>query len=171
MTIEIIPGQPEPEQPSSSFAALLPDEPFNDFPVSSAGNGAEPTGGAFGQSDAAPPPDREAKEAKRTRRIKLSRKMQKSMDKIRNVGADALVHWFHDQAKQQPEWELDAKEEEVLRDSMETVFDVLDIEIMVEPIGMELTSIWWVIAYPFATFLYLFFSKKAKIAKPEEPEA
>jgi hypothetical protein len=174
MTIELVPETPEPDEPltpSSSFAASLPEDSnflAGDPSPSNAGkDGAEPTGATFGQSEA---PTASDQREKRTRRIKLSRKMQKSMDKIRGIGSDALVMWFHDQARQQPEWELDEKEEEWLRDSMETVFEVLDIELQVEPITATLTSVWWVIAYPVCAFTYLFFMKKSKIAKPEEPQ-
>jgi len=93
------------------------------------------------------------------------------MDKIRNIGGDAIVTWFDQQAEKQPEWALSDNEREWLKDSMETVFEVLDIDLMIEPIGLQLTSIWWVIAYPFATFAFLFFSKKSKVPKPEDTSA
>ena len=91
--------------------------------------------------------------------------------KIRNIGGDAIVTWFDQQAEKQPEWALSDNEREWLKDSMETVFEVLDIDLMIEPIGLQLTSIWWVIAYPFATFAFLFFSKKSKVPKPEDTSA
>jgi len=116
------------------------------------------TGGIFDASGDAAASDRE----KRTKRIKMSKKMQKSMDKLKAQTANLPIMWFHQQAVNHPEWELDKEEKDLLTDAIETVFEVLDIEIQIEPVSWTLTSIYWVLSYPIVVFLFLFVSKKAK---------
>jgi hypothetical protein len=107
---------------------------------------------------------------RRTKRLKMSKKMQKTMDKLKGKASTFPVMWFHSMAKEHPEWELDEDEKDILTDSIETVFEVLDIEIKIEPLAMELTSIWWVLSYPILAFAFLFFSKKSQIVSKQEQE-
>ena len=166
MPIDLIPEDDAP-QPSgeSSFASSFADSIVENETTSDKHIFTD-EGSIFNIPDA----PEEVKERKK-KSLKMSKQMRKSMDKIRNIGGDAIVTWFDQQAEKQPEWALSDNEREWLKDSMETVFEVLDIDLMIEPIGLQLTSIWWVIAYPFATFAFLFFSKKAKVPKPEDTSA
>jgi hypothetical protein len=96
------------------------------------------------------------------KRVKMSKAMKKSMDGLKSKVAEMPIMWFHDQARERPEWELDETEQALIRDSITTVFDVLDIEMEIQPLSYTLTSIWWVLGYPFVTFLFLFLIKKGK---------
>jgi hypothetical protein len=157
MSIEMVPEdvpQPEPVIPSDPFSFL--GEPAAS---QTAQDGAD--GGFFGAESAVPAPE------KKTKRVAMSKKMKKSMDKLKAKVANIPIMWFHAQAAEHPEWELDEEEKDLLTDSIETVFEVLDIGIEIEPLSMTITSIWWVIGYPFAAFLFLFFTKKAQIGETE----
>lgn len=170
MAIELIHDDNEPLIPldTSSFAASLSDN-TNEFPVStieSPRHDANGTGDGFGVPDTGP-----SLVEKQKKRVKMSRKMQKMMDGFRDQVADIPIMWFHNQAKENPEWELDAKEKEVLTDAFAVVFEVLDIEIQIEALSMTLTSIWWVIAYPFVAFTFLFLTKKAAVAEKTQGES
>lgn len=164
MVIDLVPD----EQPvGSAFPANVPDNTFDflgredatDPAVAIPGNGAD--GGIFGS------PSDAADSAPKKKRVAMSRKMKKSMDKLKTKVANIPIMWFHAQASEHPEWELDEDEKDLLTDSIETVFEVLDIGFEIEPISATLTSIWWIVAYPFAAFLFLFFTKKSQIEQKQ----
>lgn len=109
-----------------------------------------------------------------TRRIKMSRKMKKAMDKIKQKVGTFPILWFNAKAAQHPEWALDDEEKEIIKDSLEFVFEILNIEFNIQTLDYTLTSIWWVIAYPIAAIGMIFMIKSSayKAANPEEaPDA
>ncbi len=165
MPIDIVPVPEEDEpllplEPKESFAASLPDDAqfLAGPPTASGESGVEGTGEPL--PFAGPTPQERAK-----KRVKMSRKMQKMMDGFRDQVADIPIMWFHNMAKDNPEWALDEKETEFLKDAFGVVFEVLDISIEIEALNITLTSIWWVISYPFAAFLFLFLTHKAKVVE------
>jgi hypothetical protein len=167
MSIEMIPDSPidikdiAPAAPVfESFAANLPDTADGFAPFDSA---LPDDAGMLFPSDA-----KAVAREKKTKRVKMSKKMQKTMDKLKGKASTFPVLWFHSMAKEHPEWELDEDERDILTDSIETVFEVLDIEIQIEPLSVELTSIWWVLSYPILAFAFLFFSKKSMIVEKEK---
>jgi hypothetical protein len=114
---------------------------------------------ASGITSDAPPP---------TKTIKMSRKMKRAMDKLKDKAANLPIMWFHQQAKNNPEWELDDDEKELITDAIGTVFEVLDIEIEIQPLSWTLTSIYWVLGYPIVAFLFLFLTKKSMTMDREQ---
>lgn len=112
----------------------------------------------------------EAVQEKKTKTVKMSKKMKKAMDKLKSKSANLPILWFHQQAKVNPEWELDEEEKELITDSIETVFELLDINIEIMPWEMTLTSIWWVVGYPVLAFVFLFLTKKSMIIDRENQE-
>lgn len=168
MPVEFVPDEPLLPSPSNdSFASSLPED--SDFlagitaPPSASGNGVERAFATAGNEG--PTPQERAK-----KRVKMSRKMQKMMDGFRDQVADIPIMWFHNMAKDNPEWELDEKETEFLKDAFGVVFEVLDISIEIEALNLTLTSIWWVVSYPFAAFLFLFLTHKAKVVENNQEE-
>jgi len=109
-------------------------------------------------------------EVKKTKRIKMSRKMQKAMDRLKKKTAQLPIMYFHSKAKDHPEWELDAEETELIEDAFSTVFEILDIEIQIEAVNWTLTSIYWVLSYPVLAFVFLFLTKKALVIDKENRE-
>jgi hypothetical protein len=158
--IEMIPDN-EPLPPldaatkTETFAASLPDdaETYLGKPPASSTDFGEPL------------TDQPELFEARKKRVKMSKKMQKMMDGFRDQIVDIPLMWFHNQAKDNPEWGLDDKEEEFLKDAFGVVFEVLDIQIEIEAVSMTLTSMWWVIAYPFAAFAFLFLTHKAAVTE------
>jgi hypothetical protein len=111
------------------------------------------------------------------KRVNVTKKVRRAMDRLKKKMSALPIMWFHQQARNNPEWELDADEKELIRDSVETVFEVLDIEIEIEPLSWTLQSVWWVLSYPFLAFLFLFLTKKSatmqadgRIYEPETKE-
>lgn len=166
---------PDDTQPSildneptfEELAAAMPEtaQGFLDAPTapSHAGVGdAGPSDDALTSSDAPSAPRKS---------VNVSKKVRKAMNKFKGKVADVPIMWFHDQAKDHPEWELDADERELLTDSIETVFDVLDIQFEIDPLSYTLTSIWWVISYPLLAFTFLFLTKKARTIDKEQEHA
>jgi len=104
----------------------------------------------------------------RRKRVDLSRRMKKFRKKISALPA----RWFDHMAQDRPEWALSDDEREDITDSIDTVFEVLEIDVEVEPLGLKLTSIWWVVAYPLVVIAALFLTKReaVKARYPDEPE-
>lgn len=104
------------------------------------------------------------------KRINVSKKIRKAMNKFKDKVAQVPIMWFHTQARNQPEWELDKDEQELLTDAIGTVFEVLDIEFEIEPLSWTLTSVWWVISYPLLAFTFLFLTKKSLTMEKDKPD-
>lgn len=102
--------------------------------------------------------------------VKVSKNIKKAMNKFKKKVAEFPIAWFHQQAKGNPEWELDEEEKDLITDAIGTVFELLDIEFAIEPLSVQLTSIWWVIAYPVLTFVFLFLTKKSLTMEREQQE-
>lgn len=177
MAITEIPQVP-PEDDFNDFAATMPEtaQGFIDgptpasAPVNDADGGdtslldyASSAGadGEFG-SDAPPEP---------RKRVNISKKMKSAMKRLKGKTANVPIMWFHMQAKNNPEWELDEEEKELLKDAVDTAFEVLDIDIVIEPLNITLESIWWVISYPILAFVFLFLTKKSLTMNKEQAES
>jgi hypothetical protein len=163
---------PEGSAPAPTFADLPPEDGFSfiDGPPSTSPKPVYSDATVEVGLDSSDPYGPPSPAEKKRKRIKLSKKMQKTMDKLRNKTAAIPIMWFHSMAKEHPEWELDEEEKDILKDSFETVFEVLDIEVQIEPIVATLTSIWWVLGYPICVLLFLFMSKKTAAAVQPEGE-
>lgn len=144
-------------------AAATPPPTFADYLPEDA---AVPVTTTF--EDSALPADATGEPRPPRKRVQMSKKMKKTMDGFVRKIAELPLLWFKNQAQVQPEWTLDKEEEELLTESITTVFEVLDVGFEIEQISMTLTSIWWVISYPFVVFGFIFLTKKAKIQQPEE---
>lgn len=96
------------------------------------------------------------------KRVNVTKKVQRAMKRLKTKVANVPIMWFHVQAKNNPEWELDEEEQGLIKDAIDTVFDVLDIEIEIEPLSWTLTSVWWAISYPILAFVLLFLTKKSQ---------
>lgn len=158
------------EETFESMAATMPEtaqgflsdaSPVDPVAFAQSGDDGD---GVSADATAPTPQERKAK------RIKMSKKMQKSMDKLKAKTAKFPVMWFNGKSKEHPEWALDKDEEDLLTDSIETVFEILDIELQIEPLTMTLTSIWWVLSYPLLAFAFLFFTKQSQIQQKEQQE-
>jgi hypothetical protein len=109
---------------------------------------------------------------KKVKRIKMSASMRKAMKKLKERIGRFPAIWFEQKALQHPEWALSKDEEDTISESVNFALELLDIEFMIEPVSMTLTSIWWVIAYPFATIgmVWFYHADKVKKAHPEDFE-
>jgi hypothetical protein len=163
MPVEPVPNDLIPS-PQPTFAEYIPEhanfsgEPT--VPEFTLEPSLEDAGESLG-ADATPAP------APR-KRVQMSKKMKKAMDKFVRQIAEFPALYFHNAAATNPEWELDEDEKEMLTDSVSMVFEILDVEFEIEPLNMTLTSIWWIISYPFVVFGYIFLTKKSKIETKEK---
>lgn len=162
----VITPQPDDSEDKSAFfdfAATMP-ETADGFlgtpnPVAGGSETGEEGGGVAGTPA---PPER--------KKVNVSKKVQRAMNKFRKKAADVPIMWFHQQAKNRPEWELDDEEKDLLKDAVDTVFEVLDVQIEIEPLSWTLTSVWWVISYPILAFVFLFLTKKSQTLEKEKEE-
>lgn len=171
MTITPVPDQPEiqPEgETFQSFADTMPEtaQGFLDAALPPMEQSSASEGAGFLSDDGVNSTIDAA--ARPRKRIDISKKMRKAMNKFRGKISSVPVMWFHAQAKANPEWELDDTEKELIEDAIDTVLDVLDIQIEIEALSMTLTSIWWVISYPVLVIVFLFLTKKSLILDKEK---
>jgi hypothetical protein len=104
------------------------------------------------------------------KRVNVTKKVRKAMNRFKSKLADIPIMWFHTQAKGNAAWELDDEERELIKDSVDTVFDVLDVEVEIEPLSWTLTSVWWVISYPILAFAFLFLTKKSMVIEANKQD-
>lgn len=165
--------EPEPEQltpPSNgdfeSYAATMPETASGFLETPSEPAATTTQEGSFFDTvdtgDEYTPPSR--------RRVNVTKKVRRAMNRMKGKLSNIPIMYFHNQAKLNPEWELDDEEKELITDAVDTVFDVLDIEFEIEPLSWTLTSIYWVLGYPVIAFLFLLFQKKAKVMESEQQQ-
>lgn len=141
-----------PESASGGFGKVASSEPLEE--------GTELMEG----SDTEPAP---------VKSIKMTRKMKAAMKKIQDRVVSAPLLYFKGKAIEHPEWALEPDEEEVIKESLSFVFDVLNIEFRIEQLNITLESIWWVFLYPVAAIGMIFVAKKSVVDtkyKTEEQE-
>jgi hypothetical protein len=148
-----------PEDASSGFAiaADTPSSQSSDVPKNENNEGFN----MFGGEDADHSPS--------TKRLKMSRKMKKAMEKIKEKVATFPILWFKAKEMQHPEWALDEEEKAIITDSLDFVFEILNVEFEIQTLDIKLTSIWWVIAYPVAA-IGMIFAIKSNAVKQAHPE-
>jgi hypothetical protein len=114
----------------------------------------------------------EQEPTKKIKSIKMSKKMKAAMKKIQEKVTSFPLLYFKHKATVHPEWALDEDEKEIVIDALGFVFEVLDINFMIEGLDITLTSIWWVLAYPILAIGMIFISHKtaADAAHPEDKE-
>ena len=157
MTIEAIPDdQPTPLTPSQSFADFLPEDATHfSGTIGISDDGTEAVITDDSATFVEPPTPK--------KRVKMSPKMKKAMDRFTKQLADFPALYFHRMAMQNPEWELDESERDMLSDSITMVLETLNIGFEIEPVDLTLKSIWWIVSWPFVVFAYVFLTKKEKI--------
>lgn len=101
---------------------------------------------------------------------KSLKKLQKALERFQDRLSKWPIAYFNAQAIDHPEWKLTDDEEELIKDSIETVFEVLDVGVDIEPISYTITSVYWVLLYPFAAFAFLFLIKKQASMEREQKE-
>lgn len=104
-------------------------------------------------------------------RVAMSKKMKKKMEAFKSKLSETFPSlFFHSMAvkHEQPEWELTSDEKESIKDSIDTVLEILDIEFAFQPISLQLTSIWWVVCYPIIVFGFIFISKSTELKKDDK---
>lgn len=147
-----------PETAQGFLDAVLPPS----VPTTGVGDAGGGDDDFLGDATDAPPRPR--------KRVDVTKKMRKAMNRLKGKVSNVPIMWFHTQAKEHPEWELDDDEKDLLKDAIDTVFEVLDIEVEIEPLSLVLTSIWWVVSYPVLAFLFLFLTKKSLTTDKDHEE-
>jgi hypothetical protein len=148
-------------QTFEEYSAVMPDSSRSGFEIATEPvTSDEGFGVMTGESE--PTPEK--------KRMKMSRKMKAAMKKIQDKVCSFPNLYFKNKASIHPEWALDEEEEAIITDSLSFVFDVLNIEFMIEGLDITLTSIWWVIAYPILAIGMIFAVKKSAVeaAHPKE---
>lgn len=106
----------------------------------------------------------------------VAKRMSGKLNKFKKNLADKIPKVLNKAIKDKgPEWQLDAEDSELLAESVENCFEILDLEFRITPISMVLQNPLWVLLLP-ATVLLLIFSGKTlqnaprvkEEAKPEE---
>jgi hypothetical protein len=96
------------------------------------------------------------------KRRKSLKKLQKTMGRIQGKMSKFPILWFDEKARENPAWKLDDDEKELIEDSVATVFELIEVNVDVEPIVFTLRSVYWVLLYPLFAFCFLFLIKKSK---------
>jgi hypothetical protein len=179
MTVELVPDdatkqplvvvdEPPAEPTFDDYAATLPATAsgfLDDATPSPSTVEAGATRGGFlddvATSDEPPAPRRKRKSLK---------KLEKTLKRMEESLANWPIAYFNNQALERPEWKLTPDEESLVRDAVETVFEVFDVGIDFDPIEYTITSPYLILLYPFAAFLVLFMVKKQASNEREQKE-
>jgi len=171
MTIQTVPDDTKPFSPAmddefTRYAESLPEDantllevPVENVPTDKTFNDTEfdapDSVGIFGDAE----PSDEPVTPKRRKSLK---KLQKTMGRIQGKMSKFPILWFDEKARENPAWKLDDDEKELIEDSVATVFELVEINVDVEPIVFTLRSVYWVLLYPLFAFCFLFLIKKSK---------
>jgi hypothetical protein len=175
MAITEVPDQQQPDDELSfnDFASTMPETAQGFIGEQVPASATDDNGGGVSLLDdtsSSTPGESSSPVDEPRKRVNITKKMKKAMNRLKSKTANVPIMWFHMQAKSNPEWELDEEEKELLQDAVDTVFEVLDIDILIEPLNVTLTSIWWVISYPILAFVFLFLTKKSLTMNKEQAE-
>lgn len=92
-----------------------------------------------------------------------SRKLSAKMNKMKKNFADQIPKIVNAALKQKgDEWIMDDSDKEMLSESVESCFDVLDIQFQMAPMGFVLENPLWVLLYPVLTLAFIFGIKAVK---------
>lgn len=98
-----------------------------------------------------------------------SRKVSAKMNKMQKKFADKIPQLLNKALEQKgAEWQLDDSDKELLSESVENCFDVLDVEFAMAPISAKLSNPLWVLLLPLLALAIIFGPKAAANIKPKE---
>ena len=169
MTIQTVPDDTKPFSPTmddefTRYAESLPENPSTLLEMPTQNEPVEDTEetedtsesvGIFGDVE-------KEDEPVTPKRRKSLKKLQKTMGRIQGKMSKFPILWFDEKARENPAWKLDDDEKELIEDSVATVFELVEVNVDVEPIVFTLRSVYWVLLYPLFAFCFLFLIKKSK---------
>lgn len=120
-----------------------------------------------------PPTPPTGQEAQKTAELKtdaVARRMSGKLNKFKKNLAEKIPKVLNKAIKDKgPEWQLDTEDSELLAESVENCFEILDLEFRITPISLVLQNPLWVLLLPL-TVLLLIFSGKTIQNRPKAPE-
>jgi hypothetical protein len=91
------------------------------------------------------------------------RKLAAKFNKMQKRLAEELPRAVNNAIKEKgEEWQLNAEDQELLAESVENCFDVLDIQFNIAPIAMQLSNPLWVLLLPLLALILIFVPKSIK---------
>jgi hypothetical protein len=102
----------------------------------------------------------------------LARKINAQMRKVKKLMSEAMPKLaFHQLARERGEgWELTEEEADTVGEAIETVFEAMGVDFQIEPWNVTLKSKLWLLVYPLAVALVVFFGKTMREKKDAEPD-
>ena len=92
-----------------------------------------------------------------------ARKLSAKFNKFKKQLSDKIPQAFNSAIKDKgDEWQMDAAEQEMLSESIENCFEILDIEFKIAPINKQLSNPLWVLILPALVLLLIFGTKGIK---------
>lgn len=124
-----------------------------------------------------PPTPATAPETAKTSELKtdaMARRMSGKLNKFKKSLADKVPKVMNKAIKAKgPEWQLDTEDSELLSESVENCFEILDLQFNITPISVILKNPLWVLLLPLTVLIFIFTGKSianAPTMKPEEPK-
>lgn len=113
-------------------------------------------------------------EARKTVDLKtdaMGKKFNAKLNRMKKAVAEKLPQALGKAVEDKgPEWLLDKDDTEILSESIENCFDILDIDFKITPYSATLTNPLWVLILPLLACILVFAPKAAKAARKEQNE-
>lgn len=149
----------EPAESLDSFASSLPENEAD------AAASATSTAGAVGEGPAA-----SASGMSNVKTDAAAKKLNQKMAKVKRQIAEAFPKAVGTLLESKgPGWALTKEHKDMLTDSIESVFDILDVQFQIQQLNVELKSRLWVFMYPVAVLCMILGLLAAKNTEKDKP--
>lgn len=114
-----------------------------------------------------PDPERETRLKKEAMARKFSAKLNKFKEKVSARLADGVNLIAKDKG---PEWEITEDDRELLGESIENCFEILDVDFQIRPLTKTLENPLWVLALPIIALVMIFLPKVMRAAAQKKED-
>lgn len=121
---------------------------------------SEPPKGTPAEKSETPPTAPEPSKTAELKTDAVARRMSGKLNKFKKSLAEKVPKVLNKAIKEKgPEWQLDTEDSELLAESVENCFEILDLEFRITPISLVLQNPLWVLLLPLTVLLLIFSGK------------
>jgi hypothetical protein len=113
-------------------------------------------------------PEEISAETKKIKTDEIGKKFSTKINKFKKSVADKIPKVLNEAVKDKgPEWQLSEEDSELLAESVENCFEILDIDFRITPVSTVLTNPLWVLILPALVLALIFGTKVVKHARAQ----